>query len=160
MLHLGRGFFLGKNIPWNLIFPSKTKTSLKNSFWTYSTKIINFPPLHCNHKESNKKIDFIFIIICMFLELCFKSKYLQVDLATQLGLLCSVCGLQTIFSTSSFSEENPPNYSVNKIFLPNLGPSAYYSLVNLVQKSMGSVKVSWTVWSQVYSIFILICQVK
>jgi len=66
----------------------------------------------------------------------------QVDLATQLGLLCSVCGVQTIFSTSSFSEEEPPNYSVNKAMLPQLGPFAYYSLVNIIQRTVGSVKVN------------------
>jgi len=66
---------------------------------------------------------------------------LQIDLATQLGLLCTTCGLQTIFPSSSFSADFPPNYSVNKALLPALGPSAFYSLVHEVQKSEHSQRI-------------------
>ena len=62
-------------------------------------------------------------------------------MATQLGLLCTTCGLQTIFPSSSFSADQPPNYSVNKTLLPALGPSAFYSLVHEVQKSEHSQRI-------------------
>eukprot|EP00090_Calanus_glacialis_P013471 TRINITY_DN22146_c0_g1_i1.p1 TRINITY_DN22146_c0_g1~~TRINITY_DN22146_c0_g1_i1.p1 ORF type:complete len:1179 (-),score=271.67 TRINITY_DN22146_c0_g1_i1:51-3149(-) len=66
----------------------------------------------------------------------------QEDLATQLALLCSTCGAQTIFTTSSFSAEDPPNYSVNKTLLPLLGPNAYFSLISQVQKSENSMMIN------------------
>ena len=61
---------------------------------------------------------------------------------TQLALLCSTCGAQTIFSTSSFSTEDPPNYSVNKTLLPLLGPNAYFSLISEVQRSENSMLIN------------------
>ena len=70
------------------------------------------------------------------------SPVAQEDLATHLALLCSTCGAQTIFSTSSFSTEDPPNYSVNKTLLPLLGPNAYYSLISEVQKSENSMLIN------------------
>jgi len=65
----------------------------------------------------------------------------QEDLATQMALLCSVCGNQTIFTSSSYSDEEPTNYSINKSLLPLLGPGAYYNLCSFVQKSENSLPV-------------------
>ena len=56
----------------------------------------------------------------------------QVDLATQLGFVCTTCGAQTMFITSKFNFEKPSNYSINKQLMGKLGKAAYDKLVEEV----------------------------
>jgi hypothetical protein len=67
------------------------------------------------------------------------------DLATRLAFVCNVCGPKTIFPTSSFSRIHPENFSVNKLLLPLLGPTAYYRLAEFLQTNQGKtfLKSAW-----------------
>ena len=57
----------------------------------------------------------------------------QEDLVTRLAFICTVCGPKAIFPTSPFSKTYPSNYSLNKLLLPLLGPSAYFHLAQFLQ---------------------------
>ena len=57
----------------------------------------------------------------------------QEDLVTRLAFVCTVCGPKAIFPTSPFSKNYPSNYSLNKLLLPLLGPSAYFHLSEFLQ---------------------------
>jgi len=61
-------------------------------------------------------------------------------LASHLAYVCIACGRQTIFPTSSFSHEDPPNYEVNKQFSA-LGMATYNSMVTLVQNDKATITV-------------------
>jgi len=63
------------------------------------------------------------LILVENLSLCVK-----VDLATQMGFVCTTCGAQTMFTTSKFSTEKPNNFSINKHLMGKLGKAAYYKL--------------------------------
>jgi len=56
---------------------------------------------------------------------------MRTGLASHLAYLCITCGTQTVFSSSSFSQEEPSNYVVNKEF-SRLGLDTYNSVVKLV----------------------------
>jgi len=58
---------------------------------------------------------------------------MRTDLSAHLAYVCITCGQQTVFSTSSFCQEEPANYIVNKKFAA-IGKSAFASLVNIVQE--------------------------
>eukprot|EP00092_Neocalanus_flemingeri_P006542 GFUD01007052.1.p1 GENE.GFUD01007052.1~~GFUD01007052.1.p1 ORF type:complete len:560 (+),score=220.44 GFUD01007052.1:152-1831(+) len=58
---------------------------------------------------------------------------MRADLSAHLAYVCITCGKQTVFSTSTYSQEEPPNYVVNKEFA-TLGKSAFSSLVNIIQE--------------------------
>jgi len=58
---------------------------------------------------------------------------MRTGLASHLAYLCITCGSQTVFSSSSFSQEEPSNYVVNKQF-SKLGLNTYNSVVKLVTK--------------------------
>jgi hypothetical protein len=45
------------------------------------------------------------------------------------------CHRATVFPNSSFSEEIPENYSVNKQLMMAMGPTAYYKLANFVKNA-------------------------
>ena len=47
--------------------------------------------------------------------------------------VCITCGRQTVFSSSSYSQEDPANYVVNKVFSA-AGMTAFNSIVNIVQE--------------------------
>jgi len=59
-------------------------------------------------------------------------KKMRADLAAHLAYVCITCGRQTVFSNSSYSQEEPANYVVNKEFSA-VGLTAYFSVVNIVQ---------------------------
>ena len=63
------------------------------------------------------------------------SSLTRTDLASQLGFICSTCGAQTMFTTSSFSVEEPSNYTINKLLISRLGTSSYSTLVNELKVS-------------------------
>ena len=63
------------------------------------------------------------------------SSLTRTDLASQLGFICSTCGAQTMFTTSSFSVEEPSNYTINKLLISRLGISSYSTLVNELKVS-------------------------
>ena len=57
------------------------------------------------------------------------SEDCKVDLATQLAFICSTCGNQTLFPTSSFCLSEPQNYTINKNLLTKIGRTAFISLI-------------------------------
>ncbi len=57
----------------------------------------------------------------------------QEDLVTRLAFVCGVCGPKAIFPTSPFSKAFPSNYSLNKLLLPLIGPTAYFHLSSFLQ---------------------------
>ena len=59
----------------------------------------------------------------------------QEDIVTRLAFVCTVCGPKAIFPTSPFSKTYPTNYSLNKLLLPLIGPSAYFHLAQFVQQN-------------------------
>ena len=65
------------------------------------------------------------------------SLSVQVDLATQMGFVCTTCGAQTMFTTSKFNTEKPSNFSINKHLMRKLGKTAYHKLVEEVEMQGG-----------------------
>jgi len=68
------------------------------------------------------------------------KKTMRSGLAAHLAYVCITCGRQTIFSSSTFSQEDPPNYMVNKEFSA-IGMKAYNSMVRLVQEDKTTIPV-------------------
>lgn len=60
-------------------------------------------------------------------------KRMRADLAVHMAYVCITCGRQTVFSSSSYSQEDPANYVVNKVFSA-AGMTAFNSIVNIVQE--------------------------
>jgi len=60
-------------------------------------------------------------------------KQMRAGLAVHLAYVCITCGRQTVFSSSSYSQEDPANYVVNKVFSA-AGMTAFNSIVNIVQE--------------------------